>query len=238
MKNSVARSLAAAFAVLAAAEAGAVEAGVGASATAGSGGYRRLSLYADAALTGGRLEPYGWGETAFSRDLRQFSLGAGVWNNWTESARGKAGLGLTGGRYDSGQGVGAAIVELGAEKDFDATTLGAGWRLTRGTLSSSRDAPSLEKAANTRSRGRRARADDAETFTVHELSTYGRHRSDFGVFGLRLGLDFPPDDPAIVSETASLRLPAGKRVWVTPAVTLEQSRVNAVYFTLSVYCSL
>lgn len=237
MKNSVARSLAAAFIVLAAAEAGAVDAGAGASATAGSGGYRRFTVFADAALTGGRVEPYGWGETSFSRDLRQYSLGAGAWNNWTESARGKAGLGLTGGRYDSGQSVGAVIGELGAEKDIGASTLGAGWRLTRGTLSSSRDAPSLEKAANTRSRGRRARAEDAQAFTVHELSGYGRRRADFGVLGLRLGLDFPPEDSAIVSETASLRLPAGKRVWVTPAVTVEQSRANAVYFSLNVYCA-
>lgn len=238
MKNSVARSLAAAFIVLAASEAGAIEAGAGGSATAGSGGYRQAAVYADAALTGGRVEPYGWGEAAFSRELRQFALGAGAWNNWSKSERGKAGLGLAGGRYDSGQSVSSLIAELGGEKDLDASTLGAGWRLTYGTLSSSRDAPALENAANTRSRGRRARAEKIDSFSVHELSAYGRLRQDFGVLGLRLGLDFPPYGPTIVSETASLRLPVGERVWVTPAVTLEQGSSDAVYFTLSVYCRL
>lgn len=238
MKNSVAGILAAMFAVLASAGAGAVETGVGASATAGSGGYRRVSLYADAAMTGGRLEPYGWGETAFSRELRQFSLGAGAWNNWSESERGKAGLGLAGGRYDSGQSVSSLIAELGAEKDVDVATLGAGWLLTYGTLSSARDAPALENAANSRSRGRRARAEKIDAFSVHELSAYGRLRQDFGVLGLRLGLDFPPYGPTVVSETASLRRQVGERVWVTPAVTLEQGSSNAVYFTLSLYCRL
>lgn len=238
MRMLAAGCLAAALAVLPAAQAGAVEAGAGASATAGSGGYRRLTVFADAGLTDGRVEPYAWGEASFSRDLRQFALGGGAWNNWTETERGKAGLGLAGGRYDSGQSVGSLIAELGAEKDLDASTLGAEWRLTYGTLSSSRASPALENAANSRSRGRRAAAAETESFAVNSLAAYGRRRLDLGVVGVRLGLDLPPDVPAIVSETVSVRIPAGTRLWVTPAVTLEQGGSDAVYFSLSVYCRL
>lgn len=228
----------AALVILAAGPAGAVEAGAGAAAIAGSGGYRRLTLFADADWTGARLEPYAWGEAAFSRDLRQFALGGGAWNNWTESERGKAGLGLSAGRYDSGQSVGALIAELGAEKDVEAATLGAGWRLTYGSLASSRGAPAVESGANSRSRGRRARADETESFALNELSAYGRRRLDLGVLGLRLGVDFLPYGRAILSETVSLRLPAGERLSVTPAVTLEQGGSDAVYFSLSAYCRL
>lgn len=239
MANGTSGVCAAALTVLAAVQAGAaVEAGVGASAAAGSGGYRRLSVFADADLTGDRLEPYGWGEAAVSNQLRQFALGAGVWDNWTDTARGKAGLGLAAGRYDSGRGVGSLIAELGAETDVDSTTLGAGWRGTRGTLSASGAAPALEKAGNSRSRGRRARDAAEESFTVHELSAYGRHRLDFGVLGLRFGLDFPPEGSVIVNETASVRLPLRKTVWLTPAITLEQGDESAAYFSLSLYCRL
>lgn len=237
MKNGAA-VLAAALFLPAAVPAGAVEAGAGAAAIAGSAGYRRLALFADADWTGARVEPYAWGEAAFSRDLRQFSLGGGAWNNWTDSERGKAGLGLSAGRYDSGQSVGSLIAELGAEKDVEAATLGAGWRLTYGTLASSRGAPAVEKGANSRSRGRRARSDETESFAVNELSAYGRRRLELGVVGLRVGLDFPPYGRAILSETVSLRIPAGERVSVTPAVTLEQGGSDAVYFSLSVYCRL
>jgi hypothetical protein len=232
------RSLAVLAAILATADARGLETGAGATATAGSGGYRRLALFADATETGGRVEPYGWGEAAFSRELRQFSLGGGAWDNWTDAERGKAGLGFAGGRYDDGQGAASVIAELGAEKDAGPSTLGAGWRLTYGTLASSRDAPSLESAANARARGRRARAQEAESFAVNELSAYGRLREDFGVLGLRFDLDFPPYGPAIESETASVRLPVGKRFWLTPAVTLEQGSADAVYLSLTAYCRL
>lgn len=231
-------ALAAALLLLAAAEAGAVEAGAGASGTAGSGGYRRLALFADASWNGSRIEPYAWGETSFSRDLRQFSLGGGAWNNWSETGRGKAGLGFSGGRYDSGQSGSSVIAELGAEKDVEAATVGAEWRLTYGSLSSSRDAPALENAANARSRGRRSRAADLETYAVNSLAAYGRRRLDVGVVGLRLGADLPSGGDAIVAETVSLRIPAAKNVWVTPAVTFEQGGSDAVYFSLSAYCRL
>ncbi len=232
------RALAAAFLVLAASTADAVEIGAGASATAGSGGYRRAALYADAYWTGSRVEPYSWGEAAFSRELRQFSAGAGAWNNWTDAERGKAGLGFAGGRYHDGQSVSALIAELGAEKDRDFSTLGAGWRLTYGTLSSSRDAPSVENAANARARGRRAQGRDAESFAVNEFSAYGRRRLDAGVLGLRIGVDFPPGGEAIISETASLRIPVAERLWLTPALVLEQGSSDAAYFSLSLYCRL
>lgn len=237
MANGAA-AFAAALVLLAAFPAGALEAGAGAAALAGSGGYRRLTLFADADWTGARVEPYAWSEAAFSRDLRQLSLGGGAWNNWTDSERGKAGLGLSAGRYDSGQSAGSLIAELGAEKDAEAATLGAGWRLTYGTLASSRAAPAVESGTNSRSRGRRARSDESESFVVNELSAYGRRRLELGVLGLRLGLDFPPYGRAIVTETVSLRIPAGERLSVTPAVTLEQGGSDAVYFSLSAYCRL
>lgn len=237
MANGAA-AFAAALVILTAGPAEAVEAGAGAAAIAGSGGYRRLTLFADADWTGARVEPYAWGEAAFSRDLRRFSLGGGAWNNWTSSERGKAGLGLSGGRYDSGRSVGALIVELGAEKDVVAATLGAGWRLTYGSLTSSRGAPSVETGANSRSRGRRSRTADAQSFAVNELSAYGRRRLDAGVLGLRLGVDFLPFGRSILSETVSLRIPAGERLSVTPAVTLEQGGSDAIYFSLSAYCRL
>lgn len=236
--RTLAAGLAVALGCLAAAEAGAVEAGAGASGTAGSGGYRRAALSADAAWTGRKVEPYIWAETSFSRDLRQFALGGGAWNNWTDAERGKAGLGFAGGRYDSGQSVSSLIAELGAEKDLDAATLGAEWRLTYGTLSSSRGTPALENAGNSRSRGRRGTADELDSFAVNSLAAYGRKRLDLGVIGLRLGIDAPSGGDAIVSETLSLRIPVGTRVWVTPAVTLEQGGSDAVYGSLSVYCRL
>lgn len=236
--RTLAVGLAVALSCLAAAEAGAVEAGVGASGTAGSGGYRRLALSADASWMGKALEPYAWGETSFSRNLRQFALGGGAWNNWTDTERGKAGLGFAGGRYDSGQRVSSLIAELGAEKDLDAATLGAEWRLTYGTLSTSRDAPALEKAADSRSHGRRVTADELDSFAVNSLAAYGRKRLDLGVVGLRLGVDAPSGGEAIVSETLSLRIPIGTRLWVTPAVTLEQGGSDAVYGSLSLYCRL
>lgn len=238
MKFRTAGYLSSALLCFAAAGAGAVEAGAGASGTAGSGGYRRLALFADASWIGKTLEPYAWGETSFSRDLRQFALGGGAWKNWTDAERGKAGLGFAGGRYDSGQSVGSLIAELGAEKDVEAATLGAEWRLTYGTLSASRDAPALENAANSRSRGRRGTVDELDSFAVNSFSAYGRRRLDLGVVGLRLGVDAPSGGDAIVSETISLRIPVGTRLWVTPAVAFEQGGSDAVYGSLSLYCRL
>ncbi|MBI4061361.1 MAG: hypothetical protein HY403_08020, partial [Elusimicrobia bacterium] len=166
MTSTAARSVVAGLLLSAAAEAGAVETGIGASAMAGSGGYRRLGLSADAAWTGKRVEPYAWGEGGLSRDLRAFAFGGGAWNNWSERERGKAGLGLAAGRYDGGRSVAALLAELGAENDFDAATLGAGWGLTYGSLAGSRGAPSLEQTASARSRGRRAAASAAEVYSV------------------------------------------------------------------------
>ncbi|MBI4061494.1 MAG: hypothetical protein HY403_08700, partial [Elusimicrobia bacterium] len=79
----------------------------------------------------------------------------------------------------------------------------------------------------------------AEVYSVHSFSVYGRRGLDLGVLGARLGLDFPRYGPRIVSETVSLRLPVKKTsLWVTPAATLEQGSVDAVYFSLSLYCRL
>jgi hypothetical protein len=223
---------------LAPAAAGAVEAGAGASATAGSGGYRRLGLFADASWTGAKVEPFGWTEADFSNELRRFELGAGAWDNWTKTARGKAGVGLAGGRYDDGRGANALIAVLGAERDAGRATLGADWRLDYGTLSSSDDAPDLERSANARANGRRRRGEEQESSAVNELGAYGRLAVDGGVLGLRLGAVFPPLGETITSETASFRVPVGSRLWITPSVTLEQGSANAVYFSLSAYCRL
>jgi hypothetical protein len=214
----------------------AVEGGAGASATAGTGGYRRLSLFADVFVPGGRVEPYGWAETSFATELRRFALGAGVWDNWTPDARGKAGLGIAGGRYDDERGASSLLAELGAEADVGASALGAEWRLTYGSLWSARDAPSLERASLSRSRGRRLRGEDVETFAVNELAAYGRTPTDAGLLGLRLAVELPPYGPSITSETVSLRVPLSDRLYATPAVTLEQGSTDAVYFSLGGYC--
>ncbi len=221
-----------------AAEAPAPAIGAGTTLTAGSRGYRRLSLYGDAYLRRGSLEPYAWGEYVADTYVNQFSLGGGAWKELEDGERVKGGLGLTRGRIKSlDEPSSSVILEAGAEKDFETPTLGADYRFISGSIGATSSPRSGEAGLSGKVRAKGGRV-EADPFTSHEFSGYARVLAGRSILGLRLTLARPSYAGTILSETLSLRIPASERVWVTPAVAFEQDRgrdVRGVYFSLGLY---
>lgn len=219
----------------AAARAGGVESEAGLSATAGSGGYTRAGASLDVEAARGTLTPYGWLEASDDDDARRLGLGGGVWKDLDGRVSVKGGLGASFGRYkDSGLGGGSVLLEAGAETLACGGALGGDYRLTRGSIADARAAPRIAKAADARGRGRKARGEGAESFSVHAWSAYGRLPVGAGRLGLRVTVTKPSYSDAILSETVSYRIPVAPDWRVTPALTFEQGAQSGVYGTLSV----
>lgn len=204
------------------------------SVTGGSGGYTRVAASVDASAAKGTTRPYGWLELSDDDDARRMSLGAGVWGDVSESVSVKGGVGGSVGRYkDSDLGAGSVTLEAGLESYAQAATLGGEYRLTLGSLADARAAPRTAKEADARGRGRRARGESVERFSVHAWSGYGRVPVGESTLGLRLTVTKPSYSDAILSETASLRVPLAPDWRLTPAVTFEQGAERGVYGSMA-----
>jgi hypothetical protein len=215
--------------------------GAGASATAGSEGYRSVAVFADADWTRGGVDPYVWGNGLVSRDSRRFSAVGGAAKS-AEDWRLNAGAGFSVGTLvDTGESLGALLLEAGAERKLGAAAAGAGYGLSVGRLGGPAAAPAedrrrrrtaLDRGA---SRGRKARGEDVETETYNELSGFARFPVSKARLTLRGALGSPSYGERVVSETASLRAPAGESLWLTAALTLEQSDRNRAYVSAGFY---
>ncbi|MDE2040501.1 MAG: hypothetical protein KGO96_13305 [Elusimicrobia bacterium] len=242
MKAS-ARTAAACLLLLAASVRGARGAGfdadAGASATVGSGGYHRFSLFADGNWTGKTLEPYAWGQYAVDNDLSQLGAGGGAWKQLTPGLSVKAGAGFYVGRLrDTDQTGTSLLLETGLEGYSGGKTLGAELRLTDGTIGGPAQPIRYGEALRAQAGRRRGQAGAPSplSYTYTELAGYGRLPLGESSLGLRLALGLPSYASEVTSEELSLRLPLSKAWRAMTAVTLEQfAGASNAYFSLGVY---
>jgi hypothetical protein len=216
-------------------------AGAGASVTAGSEGYRALSVFADADWQAKSVDPYVWGNATASRDSRRLTAVGGAAKELAPGVRANAGAGFTVGRLaDTGSG-GALVLEAGAEKKLKQTTAGADWRLSAGRLAAPTSAPGEDRRrrrfadANAAGHGKRPQDDSPPSDTYNELGAFARFPVSKAKLTLRLALGFPSYGDSVVSETVSLRFPVAEPLSVTTGVTLEQSDRTRGYLTAGVY---
>lgn len=203
--------------------------------TVGSGGYSRVAGSLDVEASEGTVRPYGWAEAGRDDDARRLSLGLGAWNAVDERTSVKAGVGGSIGRYeDSDLDGGSVTFEAGAETLAGEGAVGGDYRLTVGSIADARAAPRVSRAADARGRGRKARGESAERFSVHAWSGYGRVPVGVGRLGLRVTVTKPSYSDVILSETVSYRFPVAPQWRLTPALTFEQGDEEGVYGTLSV----
>lgn len=228
-----------------AAPAGAAEGpsfGAGASGAAGSGGYWRFAMSGDAQWTARPWLPYAWTELGFNRYATRISLGGGSWRELGEDVRAKGGLSYSVGRFrDADASSHAVTLETGAERRLPDGVPGAGgavggeYLLTFGSLGGGRTLRTVERNRGGQVRRARGAAQDAPSFTDHTLAAYGRMPVSDTELGLRVALDLPSDSPDVLSETLSWRVPLGKDLWVTPALTLEQGESAGVIASVGLY---
>lgn len=222
-----------------AAPAGAVEGpsyGVGTSGAAGSGGYWRFALSGDGQWPSPPWLPYAWTEFAANSYANRLSLGGGTWHEAGQDLRVKGGLSFSVGRYkDADTGARSVTVETGAERAVDSGAAGAEYLLTTGSLGSTRVTGAGVVNRGGQVKRARSAAVDPPTFTDHTLAAYGRLPMEDSTLGLRIALDLLSDSEDVLSETLSWRLPLAESLWLTPALTLEQSRTPAAIASLALY---
>jgi hypothetical protein len=210
--------------------------GSGLTGTAGTGGYRAMSLFADAGWKGNGVDPYGWGDVTFTRDSRRLSLLLGAEKELGEGWLGHGGGGFSVGKlYDTGDSSAALLAEAGAEKRFkDDLAAGADWRMSAGSIGGRFAA--LGEDGRRRGRAlRRGLGSDTESFSYNELSVFGRLPVEEAWLTLRLALGISSYGEDVVSESATLRLPVKDGLAVLTGITLEHADDADLYFTAGLY---
>lgn len=220
-----------------AAPAGAVEGpsyAVGTSFAAGSGGYWRFGLSGDGQWPAPPWLHYAWTEFGLNPYANRLSLGGGTWRDAGPDLRVKGGLSFSVGRYrDADASARSVTFETGVERMLESGAAGAEYLLTTGSLGARRVTTVGEVNRGGQLKRARTAVVEAPTFTDHTLAAYGRVPLRDSTLGLRVALDVLSDSEDVLSETLSWRLPAAEDVWLTPALTLEQSRTPAVIASLA-----
>lgn len=210
--------------------------GSGLTGTAGTGGYRALSLYADADWTGRAADPYGWGDLTFTRDSRRLSLLVGAGKSLGEGWKGHAGAGVSVGKlYDTGDSSASLLAEAGAEKALkDGLAAGADWRLSAGSIGGRFAAPGEDGRRRGRAL-RKGRDQETESFAYNELSVFARLPLKEARLTLRAALGVSSYGDDVVSESVVLRLPVKDGLSVMTGLTLEHADDTDAYFSAGLY---
>lgn len=221
-----------------AAPAGAAEGpsfGAGGAATAGSGGYWKVSATGDAQWEAKPWLPYAWSELSADRYANRFAMGGGTWRELDADLRVKGGLSFSAGRFrGAAEGSRSVTIETGVERALGAGAAGGEYLFTSGALGGRRVVQSVERNRGGQVRVRRVDA-AGSSFTNHELSAYGRLPAGETTVGLRLTLDLPSTSENVLSETLSWRLPVAASSWLTPALTVEHDHSTDVILALAFY---